>query len=199
MLVFLSFLLIKLQKRKRVRLEKCETTKVSKKDIIFKITLSAIFIALATVLKSFSITTGEMRLGFYEIPVFLSGIILGPLFGSLVGLGSDMIYSLSSGYSFSPIMMCSAVMWGFIGSLFYNKKVKLYQTFILCLIASIVATTINSLQLYIYYGMGMFANLPNRIFTMIIKWPIISAVTWALSERVIKKVIKSITNRKNYS
>lgn len=199
MLVFLSVLLTKLQKRKRVRLEKCETTKVSKKDIIFKITLSAIFIALATVLKSFSITTGEMRLGFYEVPVFLSGIILGPLFGSLVGLGSDMIYSLSSGYSFSPIMMCSAVMWGFIGSLFYNKKVKLYQTFILCLIASIVATTINSLQLYIYYGMGMFANLPNRIFIMIIKWPIISVVTWVLSERVIKKVIKSITNRKNYS
>lgn len=196
MLVFLSFLLIKLQKRKIVRLEKCETTKVSKKDIIFKITLSAIFIALATVLKSFSITTGEMRLGFYEVPVFLSGIILGPLFGSLVGLGSDMIYSLSSGYSFSPIMMCSAVMWGFIGSLFYNKKVKLYQTFILCLIASIVATTINSLQLYIYYGMGMFANLPNRIFTMIIKWPIISVVTWVLSERVIKKVIKSISKKK---
>lgn len=196
MLVFLSFLLIKLQKRKRVRLEKCETTKVSKKDIIFKITLSAIFIALATVLKSFSITTGEMRLGFYEVPVFLSGIILGPLFGSLVGLGSDMIYSLSSGYSFSPIMMCSAVMWGFIGSLFYNKKVKLYQTFILCLIASIVATTINSLQLYIYYGMGMFANLPNRIFTMIIKWPIISVVTWVLSERVIKKIIKSISKKK---
>lgn len=196
MLVFLSFLLIKLQKRKRVRLEKCETTKVSKKDIIFKITLSAIFIALATVLKSFSITTGEMRLGFYEVPVFLSGIILGPLFGSLVGLGSDMIYSLSSGYSFSPIMMCSAVMWGFIGSLFYNKKVKLYQAFILCLIASIVATTINSLQLYIYYGMGMFANLPNRIFTMIIKWPIISVVTWVLSERVIKKIIKSISKKK---
>ena len=196
MLVFLSFLLTKLQKRKRVRLEKCETTKVSKKDIIFKITLSAIFIALATVLKSFSITTGEMRLGFYEVPVFLSGIILGPLFGSLVGLGSDMIYSLSSGYSFSPIMMCSAVMWGFIGSLFYNKKVKLYQTFILCLIASIVATTINSLQLYIYYGMGMFANLPNRIFTMIIKWPIISVVTWVLSERVIKKIIKSISKKK---
>ena len=196
MLVFLSFLLTKLQKRKRVRLEKCETTKVSKKDIIFKITLSAIFIALATVLKSFSITTGEMRLGFYEVPVFLSGIILGPLFGSLVGLGSDMIYSLSSGYSFSPIMMCSAVMWGFIGSLFYNKKVKVYQTFILCLIASIVATTINSLQLYIYYGMGMFANLPNRIFTMIIKWPIISVVTWVLSERVIKKIIKSISKKK---
>ena len=196
MLVFLSFLLTKLQKRKRVRLEKCETTKVSKKDIIFKITLSAIFIALATVLKSFSITTGEMRLGFYEVPVFLSGIILGPLFGSLVGLGSDMIYSLSSGYSFSPIMMCSAVMWGFIGSLFYNKKVKLYQAFILCLIASIVATTINSLQLYIYYGMGMFANLPNRIFTMIIKWPIISVVTWVLSERVIKKIIKSISKKK---
>ncbi len=196
MLVFLSFLLTKLQKRKRVRLEKCETTKVSQKDIIFKITLSAIFIALATVLKSFSITTGEMRLGFYEVPVFLSGIILGPLFGSLVGLGSDMIYSLSSGYSFSPIMMCSAVMWGFIGSLFYNKKVKLYQAFILCLIASIVATTINSLQLYIYYGMGMFANLPSRIFTMIVKWPIISVATWILSERIIKKIIKSISKKK---
>lgn len=196
MILFLSLLINKTKNKKLSKLNEYPSSKISKRELIFKITLAAVFMALAIVLKSFSITTGQMRLGFYEIPVVLSGMALGPLFGSLVGLGSDLIYSLSSGYSFSPIMMCSAIMWGFIGSLFYKKHMKLRYSFLLCLVASVLATTINSLQLYIYYGMGMVANLPNRILTMIVKWPIISISAWLLYERVLKKVITKITKSK---
>ena len=41
----------------------------------------------------------------------------------------------------------------------------------------------------------MFANLPNRILTMLVKWPLISVVTWLLTERVIKIVIKKFKNK----
>lgn len=197
MIIILSviILLIYIRNRKLKKLETYEKTRFSKKELIYKITFSAVFIALGAVLKTVSINTGEMRLGFYEIPVFLSGMLLGPFYGALVGIGADFIYSISSGYSFSVIMMCSALMWGFLGGLLHNKKNGLVKTFLMCLLASVVATTINSLQLYIYYGIGMFGNLPSRIIAMIIKWPIISIVTWLLNERVIKIIINKFKSK----
>lgn len=195
MIILLVVVLLIVYRRKIYKLETYKPEVFSKKELIRKITFSAIFIALGAVLKTVSISTGEMRLGFYEVPVFLSGMLLGPLFGSIVGLGADLIYSISSGYSFSVIMMCSALMWGLLGGLFYNKKAKFLTTLIVCLVASVLATTINSVQLYIYYGMGMFGNLPNRIITMLVKWPIISVLVWLLNERVIKEVIKKISKK----
>ena len=189
------FVLIFVNKRKVKKIETYEKTSISKKELIYRITFSAVFIALGAVLKTVSINTGEMRLGFYEIPVFLSGMLLGPFYGALVGIGSDFVYSISSGYSYSVIMMCSAMMWGFLGGLLHNRKNKFIVTLLMCLLAGVVATSINSVQLYIYYGIGMFANLPNRILTMLVKWPLISAVTWLLTERVIKIVIKKFKNK----
>ncbi len=189
------FILIYVNKRKVKKIETYEKASISKKELIYRITFSAVFIALGAVLKTVSINTGEMRLGFYEIPVFLSGMLLGPFYGALVGIGSDFVYSISSGYSYSVIMMCSAMMWGFLGGLLHNRKNKFIVTLLMCLLAGVVATSINSVQLYIYYGIGMFANLPNRILTMLVKWPLISAVTWLLTERVIKIVIKKFKNK----
>ena len=189
------FILVYVNKRKVKKIETYEKTSISKKELIYRITFSAVFIALGAVLKTVSINTGEMRLGFYEIPVFLSGMLLGPFYGALVGIGSDFVYSISSGYSYSVIMMCSAMMWGFLGGLLHNRKNKFIVTLLMCLLAGVVATSINSVQLYIYYGIGMFANLPNRILTMLVKWPLISAVTWLLTERVIKIVIKKFKNK----
>lgn len=183
-------LLIFIKKRNVNKLATYEKVHFSKKELIYRITFSAVFIALGAVLKTVSINTGELRIGFFEIPVFLAGMLLGPFFGALVGIGADFVYSISSGYSYSVIMMCSALMWGFLGGLLHNKKVGFVKTLLMCLIASVVATTINSVQLYIYYGIGMFANLPTRIITMIIKWPIISAVAWVLNERVVKMILK---------
>lgn len=183
-------LLIFIKKRNVNKLETYEKVHFSKKELIYRITFSAVFIALGAVLKTVSINTGELRIGFFEIPVFLAGMLLGPFFGALVGIGADFVYSISSGYSYSVIMMCSALMWGFLGGLLHNKKVGFVKTLLMCLIASVVATTINSVQLYIYYGIGMFANLPTRIITMIFKWPIISAVAWVLNERVVKMILK---------
>ena len=189
------FILIYVNKRKVKKIETYEKASISKKVLIYRITFSAVFIALGAVLKTVSINTGEMRLGFYEIPVFLSGMLLGPFYGALVGIGSDFVYSISSGYSYSVIMMCSAMMWGFLGGLLHNRKNKFIVTLLMCLLAGVVATSINSVQLYIYYGIGMFANLPNRILTMLVKWPLISVVTWLLTERVIKIVIKKFKNK----
>lgn len=191
MLVLLSILFNR-GKRRKANLNE-SVSGYTKKEIIRKIAFSSILMAIGIVLKTFSIQTGQFRIGFYEVAVFLSGISLGPLFGGLVGLGVDLVYSLLSGYTFSAIMMTSAIMWGLIGGLLHYQKISYFKILIYCIVASLVATSLNSVQLYIYYSSGMFANLPTRIITMIIKWPLITTFVWILNERIIKVAIKKIS------
>lgn len=191
MIILLTYILRKTKNRKP-NLEE-NITIYSKKEIIRKIAFSAVLMAIGIILKTISFQTGQIRLGFYEVAVFLAGITLGPLYGGLVGLGTDLVYSLFSGYPFSALMMTSAIMWGLIGGLLHNKKIKYLKLLAYSIVASIVATSINSVQLYIYYGMGMFANLPTRVITMLIKWPLITTFVWLLEERVIKLIIKKIS------
>ena len=191
MIILLKSILDKSKKRKP-NLEP-DVKIYDKKEIIRKISYASVLMAIGIVLKSISFQTGQLRLGFYEVAVFLAGIALGPLYGGIVGLGSDLVYSVTSGYSFSIIMMISAIMWGIIGGLLYNRKITYLKILIYCIIASVTATSINSVQLYIYYGMGMIANLPTRIITMLVKWPLIATIVWLLEERIIKVIIKKIS------
>ena len=171
-----------------------------RKKLIQKITILAILTALAMVLKKFSFGTGEYRISLYDTPVILAGIIAGPLWGMVVAFLSDFLYSLLSGYAYSFIMMFSALLWGVVGGLFYKKKVNYFLLFILIFFASILNTTINSVQLYIWYGAGsLIAGLPLRITTMIIKWPITTTVVYILYNRVVVPVLGSIFKEKKIS
>lgn len=171
-----------------------------RKKLIQKITILAILTALAMVLKKFSFGTGEYRISLYDTPVILAGIIAGPLWGMVVAFLSDFLYSLLSGYTYSFIMMFSALLWGVVGGLFYKKKVNYFLLFILIFFASILNTTINSVQLYIWYGAGsLIVGLPLRITTMIIKWPITTTVVYILYNRVVVPVLGSIFKEKKIS
>ena len=149
------------------------------------ITLMAILTALSIVLKKFSIDTGMFRISLFDTPIILAGMIAGPLWGVLVGFYSDLIYGLISGYQFSFIMMLSALVWGLCGGFFYKRKVRFVLLLLVVLASGCITTSINSLQLYIWYGGGMIIDLPQRIITMLIKWPITTSILF----RNIKKYI----------
>lgn len=154
------------------------------------ITIMAILTALSIVLKKFSIDTGMFRISLFDTPIILAGMIAGPLWGVLVGFYSDLVYGLISGYQFSFIMMLSALAWGLCGGLLYKKKLNFILLLLIILITSCVATTINSIQLYIWYGGGMFVDLPQRIITMIIKWPITTIVVYILFRNIKRLILK---------
>lgn len=165
-----------------------------RKKQIQTLTLMAILTALSIVLKKFSIDTGLFRISLFDTPIIIAGMIAGPLWGVLVGFYSDLIYGLISGYQFSFIMMLSALVWGLCGGVLYKKKPKYLVLLLAVLISSVITTTINSLQLYIWYGGGMFADLPQRIVTMLIKWPITTTVVYILFKNLKKYIIKGSVN-----
>lgn len=154
------------------------------------LTTMAVLTALAIVLKKFSIDTGMFRISLFDTPIILAGMIAGPLWGVLVGFYSDLIYGLISGHPFSFIMMLSALAWGLCGGILYKKKVNYLILLLMVLGFSIVATTINSVQLYIWYGGGMWLDLPQRIITMLIKWPITTTIVYILYKNLVKYFFK---------
>lgn len=62
------------------------------RNSIRKLTLAAVFMALAIVLTRFlSINVAVFRFGFGMVPVHLAGYLLGPFWGALTGLLADLI------------------------------------------------------------------------------------------------------------
>ncbi len=162
-----------------------------KRKLIKKISVLAILTALSVILKKFSLDTGAYRISLFDTPLILAGIIAGPLWGMAVGFCSDFIYSLISGFSYSFIMMFSALLWGAIGGLFYHKKVNFWILLLVVFVTSLLTTGINTIQLFLWYGVDkMIVGLSTRIPTMLIKWPITTSLVYVLYQRVILVVLK---------
>lgn len=140
-----------------------------------RIILSGLFVALSVVLKQFALTTAEFRLSFYDLPLFIGGMVLGPMAGLAMGFATDWVYVMINPFAFTfNFMTLSAMMWGLMGGVFFHPLKRLNVIILAFVIigTSLIAFTLNSVQLYIMYGSGMLAQLPLRIVTMLIKWPI---------------------------
>ena len=58
-----------------------------------------------------------IRISFENLPVMLSGIVLGPIGGALVGGVADLLGCLLYGYEINPIVLRGAVSVGFLSGL----------------------------------------------------------------------------------
>lgn len=159
-----------------------------------KIAILAILMSLGIVLKFFSIGDGEFRISFWDIPLFIAGIVSGPIYGAICALGADLIYGLCfSSFPFSFLMMLTTVVWGFSGGLLYKVEIKKKTSiilFIVVLITSLVATTINSIYLILIYGFEtMIIKLPLRLLVLVIKWPITSSLVIIIYKELFYRII----------
>lgn len=147
--------------------------------LIFQIALASILASLASVLKIFSIETPFYRFSFFEIPLIISGLTIGPFFGGIAGLITDITYMIVKGYTPS-LMTLSTMLWGALpGLLFLFKKYLKNESLwgvmvvITILVTSIICFGINTLQLYLWYGTSsLIANLPTRIMIFFVMLPI---------------------------
>ncbi len=137
--------------------------------------LAGIFASMGVVLKHFAIQTDQFRFSFYDLPLFLGGMFLGPSLGLIIGFAVDWVYVLTSPWAFSfNFMTLSAMTWGFMGGLFFflPRTLSVRKLALVVVMTSLIAFSFNTIQLYIMYNTGMFAALPFRIIAMILKWPL---------------------------
>ena len=150
---------------------------------------TAILVSMSVVLKSFlSLDSPEFRLTFYGIPLIILGIMFGPVIGIIGGFIVDWIYVIISPFAFSfNLFTLSAISWALIPALllFRKKELSIRGIAIAVILSSLIAFSLNTLQLYIWTGQGIYALLPLRFATMILKLPIQIAVINVLYQRVI--------------
>ena len=147
------------------------------------IAFAGMFIATAFVLRLLAFTTLEYRFTFDDIAIMASGIFFGPWVGLLVGLSTDVLYSLYMGFPIGLFTVAS-MSWGLIaGLLLYQNNAKIYRFSLAIIITSIVAFGITTLALFQLFNTGIVAGLPIRMLTVAIKWPVQISVLWILIVR----------------
>ncbi len=141
--------------------------------------LLGLMIALNVVLGRFSIQfTPEVRisvLGF--IPIALAGMMMGPVYGALVGAAGDVLnYALFThafgayfpGYTVTALL--SGLWYGFV---LHGKKLN-WARAALCIVPVILLGEmgLNSIWTYMLYSKTFFVKLPLRLLTNVIECPI---------------------------
>ncbi len=134
-------------------------------------------ITVGGILASFSIVFGKLlafnigemfRISFENLPIILAGIILGPLFGGVVGLVADVTGCLVVGYAINPLITAGSAVIGGISGLVFSlldaSKVKHILKVTMCtvfahLFGSVIINTATKI------------NEPEQIFIIVCSSP----------------------------
>ncbi len=141
------------------------------KKQIFCLTLAAMFTAMSVVIgifcKSFlNFGTGLFRITFEGLPIILSGILLGPVYGGFVGVSTDLIsYFLSpQPYPINPIVTLGSMLLGLIAGLIsklFIKKRGYTQIIVSSSVAHIISSMIiKPIGLFAFYSWAVVWRIP---------------------------------------
>ena len=80
----------------------------------------ALLAAMSVVLARFIIPMPNVstRFSIEAVPIFLAGMLFGPLAGGLVGFSADLVGCLFSGYGYNPLFCVPPILYGICGGLF---------------------------------------------------------------------------------
>lgn len=153
------------------------------KNRVVKIAFAGMFIALNIILTrffSYMVYIGGLqavRLSFGEIPLILSGIVLGPLYGGFTGALADLIgYPLNPQGPYFPGFTLTAALAGLLPGLMGRLVKKEWTWSSISIVVSvttiITSLLLNTLWLNIMIGKAFAALLPPRIIACLILIPI---------------------------
>lgn len=147
--------------------------------------LTALSIALDVVVKQF-IPVLNFGLPYYAIPLIIGGILLGPVYGLLMGLVSDFIgFQLAPNGDYIFLFALSAMGWGAIPGLFLKSKSSIERVVTVLFITHIIATLSNTGAMFLFgWGEYAMANLPLRLMILPLNVAILSFITYYLNQRL---------------
>ncbi|NLJ40165.1 MAG: folate family ECF transporter S component [Clostridiales bacterium] len=143
---------------------------------IRKISLAGLFIALSVILARF--LAGDMiigglsvlRISFGPIPIYLSGILLGPVHGAIVGALSDGLgYIIKPLGPYFPGFALNGALTGLIPPLlfrtFKGRQSWLGLALIVIMVEALTSMILTPLWLSIMTGKAFIAFLPSNIIS----------------------------------
>ena len=132
------------------------------------------------------------RFSIEAVPMFLAGMLFGPLAGGLVGFAADAVGTLFSGYGFNPIFCVPPILYGVFGGVFryYLGRKCSFIRLLLALLIPVVFGSIlyQSFTLaYVYYYETFWEGLMLKLTTRSIQF----AITIVLDVVVLELLVKT--------
>lgn len=168
--------------------------KESRRISTFSIAVGGLLAAMSIILARFFgiyLVGNSVRLSFGDIPILLSGAMLGPVVGGLTGAIADIGGVLITGSAAGPYFpgfTVSAFLTGLIpGLVFYKSRndYRLWKIIISVVIVMLVVSFgLNTLWLSILLKKGFWLLLPARVTTALIMAPIEVIVLYLLLSRI---------------
>ncbi len=127
-----------------------------------------------------------LRLSIGEVPIYLAGILFGPLAGGVTGAAADLIGVSIAGIDFFPGFTISALLAGLVpGVLLHRRRDTLTfrQIVIVIIIAGFMVTALNTVWVNLLYGQALVVLLPPRILSRLLMIPIHSGLVWIVIRR----------------
>lgn len=133
----------------------------------------ALLAALSVVLARLIIPMPDVstRFSIEQVPIFLAGMLFGPLPGAMVGFAADFVGCLFSGYGYNPLFCVPPILYGLAGGLYapiFGSKVDPLRLCALFLPAVILGSVVyQSFTLaWVYYQAtfqeGLILKLTSR-------------------------------------
>ena len=120
--------------------------------------LAAVSIVLARLI--IPMPNETTRFSLEAVPVFLAGMLFGPVPGMLVGFSADFVGCLFSGYGFNPLFCVPPLLYGLCGGLFRPmllRKTSLARIALAFSPAVVLGSILyQSAALALVYGGGAF-------------------------------------------
>ena len=129
----------------------------------------ALLAALSVILARMVIPmpNASTRFSIEAVPIYMAGMLFGPMAGGVVGFCADLVGCLFSGYGYNPIFAVPPIVYGVFGGVFRYYLGK--NTNVLRLIASLLIPVVLGSVLYqsaalafVYNSKGSF--VPSLIF-----------------------------------
>ena len=144
---------------------------------------SALLAALSVVLaRLFGLMpNASSRYSIEAVPIFLAGVLLGPLPGAMVGFTADFVGCLFSPFGYNPIFCVPPILYGLCGGLFRSFLQK-NMSILRLLIAFIVPAAFGSVLYqsctlsYMYYEGGFTKGLIYYLSTRSVQFGIVTVI-----------------------
>lgn len=154
----------------------------------------ALLTAVSVVLARFLIPTPNevTRFSLEAVPIFLAGMLFGPLPGALTGFAADFIGCLFSPYGYNPIFCVPPILYGLLAGVvrrYVTDRPALLRTALAFFPAAIVGSVLwQSMALALVYGGDakqafFLAKLVSRSIQFALTGTVDTLIVWLLLRR----------------
>jgi ECF transporter S component (folate family) len=133
--------------------------KISTKTLAYCAMLTALSVVFARLIGL--MPSESVRFSLEAVPIFLAGMLFGPLMGGCVGFAADFVGCLFSPFGYNPIFCIPPILYGVFAGLMrplLRKRVSLWRLAIAFLLPVVLGSLLyqSAALAYMYYKDGPF-------------------------------------------